>query len=201
MKMIAEALRRVGGAFEPDFLAYAALAGKVESELCASLAWCVRRVSDASKIKVVKEWSPPNDKRKIDLAVLVDSNPCALIEAKQWRAFNFASWSDGKGQMNPLKKTEDDIEKLRSLKVKCDRFILAFCVHCDPVPCPKYDREIKYLVETIKFGPIKNSQIYEGFERLRRKWGDLPVEAWGEVSAGQAFKVDVFLYYWLLKVC
>ena len=198
--MIADALGRAGDAFEPDYLAYAALAGKIEAELCTSLAWCIRRLSATSNIKVVKEWRPPNDNRKIDLAVLLDGDPYALIEAKQWRSFNFASWSGGKGQKNPLKMTSKDIEKLRALEVECNCFILSFCVHCDPVPCTTYDKEIKYLGETIGFGPIKKRQIFEGLEHLRYEWGGLPVEAWGEICAGQAFGVNVVVYYWLLKV-
>ena len=198
--LIADALGRVGDAFEPDFLAYAALAGKIEMELCTALAWRLRRVCDASEIKVVREWRPPNDKRNIDLAVLRDSVPCALIEAKQWRSFNFASWSGGKGQRNPLNHTAKDIDKLRGLSVDCDCFILSFCVHCDPIPSKAYDKEIKYLGETVGFGPIKESQIHDGFERLRHEWGSLPVKARGEIPAGQAFGVNVFVYYWLLKV-
>ncbi len=199
--MIADALCRMGDAFESDFLGYAALAGKIETELCTSLAWCVRRLSNTSKIKVVCEWRPPNDSCRIDLAVLLGSEPCALIEAKQWRSFNFASWSGGRGQKNPLKKTGEDIEKLRALEIGCDCFILSFCVHCDPIPCTNYDQEIKYLRETIRSGTLKKRQIFDGFERLRYEWGGLPVEACGEICAGQAFGVNVFVYYWLLKVC
>ena len=157
MKLLADALCQMGDAFEPDFLAYAALAGKIETELCASLAWRVRQASDVSEIKVVKElWQ---DGKKIDLAVLRGDNPCVLIEAKQWRGFNFASWSDGKGQINPVKKTREDIEKLRKQAVDCERraerephcFILSLCVHCDPVPDAKYDKEVKYLRENHQF--------------------------------------------------
>ena len=201
MKIIADALCRVGDAFEADFLAYAALAGKIEAELCTSLAWCARRASETSRIRVVREWQPPDDRRQIDLAVLLDSKPCALIEAKQWRSFNFASWSGGKEHKNPVKKTMEDIEKLRSLEVECDCFILSLCVHCDPLPQSSYGQEIKYLPETIRAGPLEKHQIFDGFERLRDEWGGLPVKAYGEVRAGQAFGVKVSVYYWLLSVC
>ena len=73
-------------------------------------------------------------KRQIDLAVLRDGKPCALVEAKQWRDFDIAPWSKGRKPNNPREETMKDINKLRELNLRGSWYILSFCVQVDGIP-------------------------------------------------------------------
>ena len=162
MQMIVDALSRLGSAFDPDALAEPALAGKIEGELCTALAARMRSVGHAPNVEIAGEWRPGNNGTRIDLAVLRDGVPDALIEAKQWRGFDIASWTSGAGHSNPLKKTREDIEKLRKLRNECKCYVLSFCVHSSPLPSRRYAGQFKYLEQTIRFGPISEDQIHAG---------------------------------------
>ena len=159
----------------------------------------MRSVGHAPNVEIAGEWRPGNNGTRIDLAVLRDGVPDALIEAKQWRGFDIASWTSGAGHSNPLKKTREDIEKLRKLRNECKCYVLSFCVHSSPLPSRRYAGQFKYLEQTIRFGPISEDQIHAGFDRLRGQWR-LPLATSGKFQAGRAMGVAVVVYYWLMEI-
>ncbi len=207
-KMITDALRHLGDVFDSDWLAYAALTGKIELPLCSALAWHIRKTAMLPKLKIVREWSPPGSKEwspsgkkiQFDLAVLQDDAPCALIEAKQWNDFDIARWLKGSGPKNPREGTAKDIERLRAAPFDCAKYILSFCVHCDPPPLEEHGQEIKYLRERRALRKTNKAEINAGYERLQETWGSLTMEAKDEIPAGHALGVDVVVYYRLLTV-
>ena len=190
---LAETLLRLGDEFKPNRLAYWSLMTKNEREMCNALAWSLNeQYADDADAQVIREW------KRHDIAVLRRHNPVALIEAKAAMAFNLVETSS---RVYPSKDVLRDIEKLRNAEPKCGAcFVLPFFTYLYQMPRHEYDGAMPYISGIRKHGIIDKAELAEGFERFRKAAGDLSVVAKGEIPAGNAFDVDVSVFYWLLAV-
>ena len=102
----------------------------------------------------------------------------------------------------PSKEVLEDIRKLRDAEPKCEEcYVLPFFTHVHQLPRYEYDVAMPYISGIKKTtGIIEKAELDSGFERFRQAAGGLAVVAKGEVSAGNAFDVDVSVFYWLLAV-
>ena len=190
---LTETLQRLGDEFKPNRLAYWSLMTKNEREMCNALAWSLNeQFADDADTQVVREW------KRRDIAVLHRHNPAALIEAKAAMAFNLVETSS---RIYPSKDVLRDIEKLRNAEPKCETsYILPFFTYLYQLPRHEYDGAMPYISGIRKHGIIDKAELAGGFERFRKAVGDLSVVASGEIPAGNAFDVDVSVFYWLLAV-
>ena len=191
--MLTEALRYLGDEFKPNRLAYLSLMTKNEREMCNALAWALNeKFADDADTWVIREW------KRRDIAVLRRHNPVALIEAKAAMAFNLV---ETKSPLYPSKEVLADIEKLRKVAPKCKAcYVLPFFTYLHQIPRHEFDGAMPYISGIRKHGIIDKAELAGGFERFRKAVGGLSVVAKGEIPAGNAFDVDVSVFYWLLAV-
>lgn len=190
---LAKALRHLGDEFRPNRLAYWSLMTKNEREMCHALAWRLNeQLAGDADMQVVREW------RRRDIAVLRRHNPVALIEAKAAMAFDLVAANH---RTRLSKAVLKDIDKLRKDESGCEEcYVLPFFTHVHQIPRHEFDPAMPYISDIRKHGVIGKAELDDGFERFRKKVGDLTVAATGETPAGRAFDVDVSVFYWLLAV-
>ena len=190
---LTQALRHLGDEFKPDRLAYWSLMTKNEREMCNALAWSLNeQFADDADTQVIREW------KRHDIAVLRRHNPVALIEAKAAMAFDLIETSS---RIYPSKPVMSDVEKLRKAEPKCEKcYVLPFFTYLYQIPRHEYDGAMPYISGIRKHGVIDKADLDGGFERFHKAVGGSPVVAKGEIPAGNAFDVDVSVFYWLLAV-
>ena len=192
---LTEALRHLGDEFKPNRLAYWSLMTKNEREMCNALAWSLNeQFADDADTQVIREWR----NQRHDIAVLRRHNPVALIEAKAAMAFDLVKTSS---RIYPSKEVISDVEKLRKAEPQCEEcYVLPFFTYLHQSPRHEYNEAVKYISGIRKHGVIDKTELDDGFERFRKAVGGLTVVAKGEIPAGNAFDVDVSVFYWLLAV-
>ena len=195
---LAHHLQRLADEFKANRLAYLLLSSKDERLLCGMLASRLHETLAADQATLVRrEWSvPTNRNQKIDIAVLRHNHPVALVEAKSAMSFDLVK--SGKRPF-PIKKVLDDVERLRAIDYDCERYILLFVTHYHELPRPDFDPALPYSKDRRRYGVINEVDFEAGFKRFHSAAGELPVLHRGKVSAGNAFDVDVTLYYWLFE--
>lgn len=120
-----------------------------------------------------------------------------LIEAKAAMSFDLVK---GGSKPFPIEAVQKDIDKLEAIEFEGERYVLLFLTHNRQTPRNEYDAAIPYIEGMTRHGIIDEDGIDGGFARFREAVGDLPVHARGEILAGNAFGVDVSVFYWLLGV-
>lgn len=173
--------------FNLNALAYLSLTSKNEHVLCGALANRLQMtLSDQQEMLVGREW------QTVDIAVLSQGEPVALIEAKAAYTFNLKV-------TYPSKEVTQDVAKLRSKKFKgeCERYVLTFFTHPNQLPQGQIDTVLKYSDRIRRHGVLTEAEIHRGFKRFHERIGQIPLVTNGEIRAGHAFGIDVSVFYWL----
>ena len=207
-------LGNLGGEFKSDRLAYLSLTSKNERELCGMLAHCLQRRFglDGDRL-VVREWAaePYTEggkvkRPRIDIAVLKDGEPLVMIEAKSAWSFNLVeNWEGKRPRCYPSAEVSDDVKKLNRIDCSGDRYVLTFFTDAGGVPSRKHSAAIPYFDGIRKQCPISQGLITKGFERFhaateKKGRSNLRKVDEGQIHVGNAFNIDVSVYYWLLRV-
>ena len=208
-KALAEALRQLGNEFKANRLAHWSLTSKNEQVLCSALASSLHEAFIDSAYPVTqirrewpmpRDWPIPKDKTRagsVDVAVLRDAKPAALVEAKAAMSFDLVK---GGKKPFPIEAVRKDACKLKFSKFEGARYVLLFVTHNHKTPPRKYKSAMPYYwgMENYaeKIQKAYNSGCFEyGFERIRYAAGDLNEIDQGEVHAGEAFGVRVSVLY------
>ena len=199
-EVLKASLRHLGDEFKRNNLAYLSLTSKNERLLCGALAFRLHEAfANDSATMVVREWRIPvgSNRKLIDIAVLRHGKPLTLIEAKAAMSFDLV-----KGGTNrfPVKEVQMDINRLKAIEFAGESYVLLFLTHNHQTPRNEHDAAMPYYEGMRRHGVIDEAGIDDGFARFRKAVGDLPVHAHGEILAGNAFGVDVSVFYWLLRV-
>ena len=125
--------------------------------------------------------------------MLSNDKPESLIEAKAAFTFDLIADKQPPYPTNPVLK---DIAKLRKVDFCSDRYVLVFFTHVCQIPNSRSPQALKYLRGMRKWDNDR-SELAKGFERFHEEIGGLPIVTSGEIEVGNAFDVDVCLFYWL----
>lgn len=128
-----ETLPLIGGAFEPDELAFLAATSKVELPIRDRLAWALHCALD-ERFTVSREW------RRADLAVLASDSVISQLEAKALYAFNVLQPANRQAYLNRLIA---DAAKMAALAAS-DRFLLSIIVDVRGDIRPELAAAVKY---------------------------------------------------------
>ena len=199
---ITNELTNLGNEFTTNALAYLSLTSKNEQLLCAALA---KRLADAfssqDHMVVGRETYIPG--KRIDVAVLSDGEPIALVEAKSAHVFDLVLSPD----QYPSKGMKKDAERLRSIEFDCERLVLVFFTHAYDEPSRSLNKVIKYLRGIRAFtGKVNRGEIdakveiNKAIQRFDETMGDFDLVAAGQINAGTAFNVNVSVLYRMYSV-
>lgn len=197
-------------------LAFLALTRKSERHLCDLMAWRLQRRVCSRALLVRCEKRLQGEDASVDIAVMRDGEPIALVEAKQGYTFDLARLVLGH---SPTKNgieadVRKDIEKQRCRQSICERrYILLFFAHPRSVPPQgvlrdEYHSALAKWVEKARAKGIPTPDcdretLDRGFRRLSEELGGClhPVcDGHSDFDAGDAFETNVRIFYWLLRV-
>ena len=189
--------------FRKDELAYLALTQKPEHVLRDRLAFELHRTlqkSDSS-LCVCREW------KRVDLAILKDDVPLALLEAKAFYTFDLRSEKVVEKYLGPNGYVMNDIRKTRATAAKHtdsghdarpETYALVFVTNTLEAPDDEFQQPIKYFNQVADY-----SQNLISFAKAKRivrdRLNKLKLVGSCEIKAGKAFGVNVEIFGWLFR--
>ena len=191
-ELVRASLTRVPAFFRRDELAYLALTAKIEIPIRDRWAFILHQEL-SSPFVVSREW------RRTDLAVLQNRAPLALIELKAMYTFDAAL--KPVGICGFCDAMERDAEKAKRLvEEQTQIYTLLLATH----PCSLIDRTldgvVKYSADINrslrKYGNSE-SVASRAAGSVNQRLRSTRVLETGAMDGGQAFGVDVQVYYWL----
>ena len=200
---ITNGLRALGQQFRRDELAYLALTQKPEHVLRDRLAFEIHRTlpeGDPS-LCVCREW------KRVDMAILKDNVPLALLEAKAFYTFDLRSKNVAAKYLGPNGYIMKDICKARATAARYvgsgtvappETYALVFATNTLERPNIQFRQPIKYFNQVVKYSRDRIS-----FEEAGRivcgHLGCCSLVESCRFEAGVAFGVKVELFGWLLQ--
>jgi hypothetical protein len=175
--------------FHPNELAYLALTQKVEHAIRDRLAFSLYSAwAERESLLVCREW------KRIDIAILKDSLPLALLEAKAQYTFDILR--SGVPHNYP-KLILNDVEKVFPRRTAdTEVFTLLLATHPHGVPDKQYHAAIKYCPGIIRGSSI-DAGLVEARDEVKRRLVGHPMVDDGEITGGSAFGIAVTVAYWL----
>lgn len=196
-QLLTEAIRTVESHFIPDELAYLALTQKVEQAFRDKLAFILHKKmeKEATDLIVCREWI------RADLAILKDSNPVVILEAKAGYTFDILMEIGG---YNFPRLVSDDLEKAARLasRFKLDAspeiYALVIATHPHDAPDIRFADAIKYYRKVVLYAnPQNNAEAIQNAMNDRMR--DFKLVDTHCVNGGSAFGVQVSVYVWLYR--
>ena len=186
--ILSQHLSEIASSYRPNELAYLALTQKVEQTFRDSLAFSLYRALGDSMGLVCREW------RRFDLAVVRDSLPSLLLEAKAIYTFDIVTEGAQHGYPEQLRS---DVEKaLRRRVPETEVFTLLLATHVHEAPSQRCVQSVKYFNDVRKFA-LRGITIEDAKAEVGRRLSAHPLAAIGAIEAGVAFDVRASVAYWL----
>ncbi|WP_286241155.1 hypothetical protein [Neptuniibacter halophilus] len=193
-QILIDALKEVIGAFQPDELAYLALTSKIELPIRDRWAYTVHQLLPNQYV-VSREW------KRVDLAVVQDRKPVALVELKAMYSYDAA--------MDPISISGfcDSLERdeRKALKLAGDDasvFTVLLATHPRTSVPIEYEQVIKYrnLINR-SFRTFGDAHAIEkaANEAVSARFNGKNVIAAGKLPGGIAFDIEVDVLYWVMK--
>jgi len=186
---LSEQLDSIGTMFQEGELAYLALTQKVEYAVRDKLAFALhRKWGERDSLLVCREWN------RIDLAILEDSSPQLLLEAKAQYTFDIVKHGVPHNYPDLLLR---DVQKLSPRRLKhTEVFTLLLATHPHTAPERRYRDAVKYFADVARYASIPISTEQADAEIVRRL-ADHPLAKSGVIDGGSAFGIAVSVVYWL----
>lgn len=187
---LSQELGNLQALFHPNELAYLALTHKIEDAIRDRLAFCLhRKWAEQDSLLVCRDW---ND---VDVAVMKDSSPVLLLEAKAQYTFDILK--TGKPHNYP-DLLLNDIKKVSPRRNSdTEVFTLLLATHPHEAPDHKYRAAVKYFHDVARGAKRGISLEKAKAEIDRRLIGSHPQAATDVIRGGNAFGVAVSVAYWL----
>lgn len=198
-EQLAVALQEIGCEFEDNELAYLAITSKIESPFRDQLAYHLHKRHAGAGYMIAREWTPPDQKFRIDLAVFGPcGQPNCFVELKAMYTY------DALGNSERFQKlTFADEEKVRAhAPPETTVYSLLLATHLSDAIEHRYERIIKYAK------PVNRALNSHGGDAGVRqkaisavavKLGSRNLVKRGEVPGGRAFGAEVSVLYWLVR--
>jgi hypothetical protein len=186
---LSQELGNLQALFHPNELAYLALTQKIEHAIRDRLAFCLhRKWAEQDSLLVCREWN------HVDVAVMKDSLPVLLLEAKAQYTFDILK--KGKPHDYP-DLLLNDIKKVSSRRNSdTEVFTLLLVTHPHGAPDHKYRAAVKYFPGVTR-GATTGFSLDEAKAEIDRRLIGHPQAATDEIKGGNAFGVAVSVAYWL----
>ena len=193
-KQVVNSLESLKSAFLQNELAYLALTQKVEHAFRDKLAFELHnRLKGDKESLVCREWC------RTDLAVIRDSQPLLLLEAKAIYTFDIMKG----GSQHPFpSQLQEDIEKSKvwqsdGKNSTLEILALLIATHPHDPPSAAYREAVKYYGGVVKYA-TEGITLEAASEQVHQRV-QLPLVHQGVVAGGQAFGIDVSVAYWLFS--
>jgi hypothetical protein len=194
-----EALRKIGGRFEDGELAYLALTSKIELPIRDRLAFMLKRDLDKEGYVVAREW-PSGNRNRVDIAILKNGAPVALIELKALYAFDIVR-DKIKKYINEVKKDEDSSLVVMENAKGVYMILLATLPEKDGgsemKKVIKYQGGIKGGVE--KYHGDIGALTVSAKHIVKKRFSGRKLVSDGTISGGSSFGVKTDVLYWLFQ--
>lgn len=188
-----DALASLQAQFRPNELAYLAATTKAEAPFRDRLAFMLHESCEPSGAIVAREWN------RVDLAILRgDGEPQCLVELKLMYTFDAlkgASWWTSKTYA-------DELKALAHAGPGTAVYSLLLATHLSGSVGPSFRKAVKYSRGINKAILAHGDASAVQAEAARAIDADLisrNVVARGEVVGGNAFGVDISIFYWLVR--
>lgn len=193
--IITSSIKQVADEFQKDELAFLALTTKIELPLRDRWAYLLYKKLKSENFIVSREW------KRMDLAILKNEIPEALIQLKAMYTFNAAL--DAENINGYAKYTLDDEKKATRFASKdTATYSVLLVTHPSAIISSKLSGIVKYHTginkALRKFGCPKEVAV-EAKRNINNKFKNRNVTASGELPGGKAFGVGVSVMYWIIR--
>lgn len=189
---ISESLRRLQDDFRRDELAYLALTVKIEQPIRDRLAFLLHEQLAPDGVVVAREW------KNIDIAILIDGKPRALIELKAAYTFDIIK---GGAAHECFDQIVSDVRKCFSRGYEgVEVFTLLLATHPHQLPHASYECAVAYYPYVrgyIRRQPDASTAYELSDKQVRTILETHPARTKGRLFGGSAFGVEVSVSYWL----
>ena len=190
-------------AFRENELAYLAMTSKIEMPFRDRLAFQLHNALSSNKIFVAREWPTGDSHKAIDMA-LIDKhgNPLDLMELKALYTFDVFK---REGDKIVLEKYFDyminDLEKMNGFQ-DVGKYLILLMSHVPQVPSKIPKKLVKYDGDIVRYMDQLNSgndakYRYDVLRLANEKFVNSPEIKEGKIDCGQAFGVNVSLFFWI----
>lgn len=193
---LVEIIKESMSSFRENELAYLSMTGKNELLIRDRIAY--ELYSKYNDYIISREYNPSGIKSRIDLAILENNQIKDIIELKSMYTFDSV---DMRGYINAINK---DFNKNSELVIDgVDQYEIIIATHIKEVPNKKFKNYVKYYRLINKYiSNIEDSNILvENLDYIIRK--EFSTKKYEikkfSVTAGQAFGVDVDIWFWVVK--
>ena len=143
---------------------------------------------DEVNIHIVREW------KRFDLAIIEDSSPIMLVEAKAMYSFDMFK-NDAENKYPKL--VQKDVRKMRVYSEgkhgSPEIMTLLLSTHPYSVPSGKLEGIVEYRREIERFIPPSVESLTDA---VARYFGHHPSYKRGEIVGGTAFDTKISIFYW-----
>ena len=192
IKQIHEALQEIEDCFAENELAYLALTSKIELPIRDRLAYLLYKKSESVQdLLISREW------KRFDLALLENSAPSLILEAKAMYSFDMFTRN---GPNIYPSKIQNDVEKFAKYSSANTEnsvpefYTLLLATHPNSPPQRSLDIVVKYNRGINNYKPPSKNEFLKKVDEYFHKHKQY---ASGEIKGGIAFGVDVSVFYWI----
>ncbi len=193
---LVEVINESMGSFRKNELAYLSMTGKNELLIRDRIAY--ELYSKYDNYIISREYNPSGIKSRIDLAIIENNQIKDIIELKSMYTFDSADMS---GYINAINK---DFNKNSKLVINgVNQYEIIIATHIKAVPNKEFKEYVKYyrLIDKHTSNIENSKMLVDNLDYIIRK--EFSRERYEiknfNITAGQAFGVDVDVWFWVVK--